>query len=187
MRLAFIPALAFLVSASVCVAAEERVIAKQAVVKASVDAVWDAWTTTEGVKSFFASDARVEARPGGAFEIYFNPYGAPGAKGAEDMRFLALQPKRMLSFTWNAPPYFPEIRGQRTSVVVRMRPAGDGMTQVNLVHSGWGDGGQWDQVYAYFDKAWASVLANLEKRFAEGPIDWRPFLERLKAAPEKGK
>ena len=47
--------------------------------KAPVEAVWQAWTTSEGIKSFFAPDARVEARPDGPFEIYFNPYAPPGA------------------------------------------------------------------------------------------------------------
>jgi uncharacterized protein YndB with AHSA1/START domain len=162
--------------------AQERTITKQVLVKAPVEAVWQAWTTSEGIKSFFAPDARVEARPDGPFEIYFNPYAPPGAKGGDDMRFLALQPQRMLSFTWNAPPYFPEIRSQRTYVTVRMHPAGAGETHVSLSHGGWGDGGQWDQVYDYFDKAWGNVLANLQKRFVDGPIDWKPFLERLKAA-----
>lgn len=188
MRLATPVLAAVAVVAAACggpVAAAERTIEKQALVKAPVDAVWNAWTTSEGIKTFFAPDARVEPRPDGPFEIYFNPYGAPGTKGADDMRFLALQPKQMLSFTWNAPPYYPEVRGHRTSVVVRMRPAGEGQTHVTLVHSGWGDGGQWDQVYAYFDKAWGNVLKNLEKRFAEGPVDWAPFLGQLKAAADK--
>jgi uncharacterized protein YndB with AHSA1/START domain len=121
---------ALLAAASLCTPAEERVIAKQVMVNAGVDAVWNAWTTTQGIKSFFAPDARVEARAGGPFEIYFNPYAPPGSKGADDMRFLALQPQKMLSFTWNAPPYFPEVRGQRTSVVVRLAPAGDGLQRL---------------------------------------------------------
>jgi uncharacterized protein YndB with AHSA1/START domain len=176
---------ALLAAACGSVVAQERTIVKQVVVKAPVEAVWNAWTTTEGIKSFFAPDARVEARPDGPFEIYFNPYGAPGMKGADDMRFLALQPRQMLSFTWNAPPHLPEVRGQRTSVVVRMHPAAEGQTHVTLTHGGWGDGGQWDQAYAYFDRAWGNVLKNLEKRFAEGPIDWTPFLNQLKAAEKK--
>ncbi len=53
---------------------------KTVTVKAPVDAVCDAWTTTEGVKTFFAPDARVEPRPGGPFEIFFNPYAKPGLK-----------------------------------------------------------------------------------------------------------
>ena len=46
---------------------------------------------------------------------------------------------------------------------------------------GWGEGGQWDQSFKYFDTAWGRVLANLEKRFAEGPIDWAPYLKGVKA------
>lgn len=164
--------------------AQERVISKQVLVKAPVEAVWQAWTTSEGIKSFFAPDARVEARVDGPFEIYFNPYAAPGLKGADDMRFLALQPQRMLSFTWNAPPHLPEVRGQRTFVTVRMHPAAEGQTHVVLNHGGWGDGGQWDQAYDYFNRAWGNVLANLQKRFEQGPIDWSEFLNRLKAASE---
>lgn len=160
--------------------AQERTLVKTATVKATVDEVWKAWTTTEGIQSFFAPEARVEARPGGPFEVYINPYAKPGMKGADDMVFLALQEKRMLSFTWNAPPHLPEVRRQRTSVTVRMKPAGEGTTEVRLVHSGWGDGGQWDQAHAYFDKAWAGVLGNLKKRFETGPQDWTAWLAQLK-------
>jgi uncharacterized protein YndB with AHSA1/START domain len=163
--------------------AEERAIAKQVVVKAPIEAVWSAWTTTEGIKSFFAPDARVEARVDGPFEIYMNPYAAPGMKGADDMRFLALQPMKMLSFTWNAPPSLPEALAQRTVVVVRLKPAGEGQTEVSLYHAGWGEGGEWDKAYDYFNRAWGNVLANLQKRFAEGPVDWTEWLIRLKGAP----
>jgi len=166
--------------AATVVAAQERAIVKTVTVKAPVEEAWKAWTTAEGIKTFFAPDARVEARPGGPFEIYFNPYAKPGLKGADGMVFLAVQEKKMLSFTWNSPPYMPEVRGQLTSVVVRFEPAGEARTQVRLTHSGWGDGGQWDQSFAYFDKAWGNVLANLEKRFVEGPRNWAPFLQQMK-------
>ena len=75
------------------------------------------WTTREGIISFFAPDAKIEPKVGGAFQIYFNPLAEPGLKGADDMRFMALQPKQMLSFDWNAPPHLPAARQQRTFVV----------------------------------------------------------------------
>ena len=83
--------------------ASERAIDKEIVVPASLDAAWAAWTTREGIISFFAPDAVVDARAGGAFHIHINPLAEPGMKGADDMRFLALQPKQMISFDWNAP------------------------------------------------------------------------------------
>jgi uncharacterized protein YndB with AHSA1/START domain len=102
-------------------------------------------------------------------------------KGADDMVVLAVQDNAMISFTWNAPPHLAEARRQRTSVVVRMKPAGEGLTEVRLTHGGWGDGGQWDQAYDYFDKAWGNVLAGLQKRYVEGPVDWTTWLRQMRA------
>jgi uncharacterized protein YndB with AHSA1/START domain len=160
--------------------AAERAISKSIEVPASLDQAWEAWTTREGIVSFFAPDAKVEARVGGPFQIYIDPMAAAGSKGADDMRFLALQPKRMISFDWNAPPSLPAVRAQRTFVVVRFEPLGERSTRVSLHHSGWGDGGEWDQAYLYFDRAWGNVLANLKLRFEKGPQDWAPWLEQLR-------
>lgn len=165
--------------------AQERMLHKEVVVKAPVEAVWQAWTTSEGIKTFFAPDANVDARPDGPFQIYINPFGEPGMKGADDMRVLAVQPQKMLSFTWNAPPSLPEARKQRTVVIVRFAPAGEGQTQVTMNHVGWGDGGEWDKTYAYFDKAWDKVLGNLQKRFTDGPVDWTEWLNQLKGMQKK--
>jgi len=180
-------ALFFVAMGALAASAAERLIFKEAVVKAPVAEVWKAWTTSEGIKSFFAPDAEVDARPDGAFHVYFNPYATPGSKGADDMRVMAVQENRLLSFTWNAPPYMPEVRGQRTFVTVRMEPRGEAETHVRIHHNGWGDGGQWDQAYDYFDKAWGAVLGNLQKRFVEGPVNWEPFLSGLRARMEEDK
>jgi uncharacterized protein YndB with AHSA1/START domain len=161
--------------------AAERQIQKEVTVKAPVAEVWKAWSTSEGVQSFFAPEAVVEARPEGAFDVRFNPYAPPGMRGADGMRVLGVQEQRMISFTWNAPPHLPEARAQRTFVVVRMNPLSSAQTRVSLTHTGWGDGGQWDQARDYFDKAWDTVLGNLRKRFVEGPVDWKPWLARMRA------
>jgi uncharacterized protein YndB with AHSA1/START domain len=178
-------AMTALVIVNPAVHATERAIDREIVVAATPEQVWDAWTTREGITSFFAPDAKIEARVGGAFEIYINPLAEPGLKGADDMRFLALQPPRMLSFTWNAPPSLPEARQQRTFVVVRIQPVSEKETRVTLHHTGWGDGGEWDKAYAYFDRAWGNVLGNLKKRFDSGPVDWTDWLEQLRKMQKK--
>jgi uncharacterized protein YndB with AHSA1/START domain len=164
--------------------AAERAIEKRVTVDATLQQAWQSWTTREGIVAFFAPDARVEARAGGAFHIYINPLAEPGSKGADDMRFMALQPMKMLSFDWNAPPSLPEVRRQRTFVVVRFEPEGERRTTVTLTHSGWGDGGEWDKAYAYFDRAWGNVLGNLKKRFETGPLDWTEWMDQLRRMQE---
>jgi uncharacterized protein YndB with AHSA1/START domain len=160
--------------------AAERSINKEVVVAASVDEVWSAWTTREGIVTFFAPDAVVDARVGGAFHIHVNPLAPAGQKGADDMRFLALQPKMMISFDWNAPPSLPEARAQRTFVIVRFTAVDNKATRVTLHHTGWGDGGEWDKAFAYLDRAWSGVLGSLKKRFETGPVDWTEWLAQLK-------
>ena len=172
-------AAALALAAGTCVA--ERAIDKQVEIAASLDQAWAAWTTREGIVSFFAPDAEIDPRVGGAFHIHIDPLAAPGLKGADDMRFMALQPKRMISFDWNAPPHLPAARAQRSFVVVRFEPLNEGVTRVSLHHTGWGDGGEWDQAYAYFDRAWGQVLANLKTRFETGPQDWSAWLRQLEA------
>lgn len=134
--------------------AQERMITSSAIVKASVADVYRTWTTTAGVTTFFAPAAIVDAKPGGLYEMHMNPFGAPGEKGADDMRILALQENRLLSFTWNAPPQLPEARKQRTVVIVRFDAANERETKVTLTHLGWGEGGEWDKAFQYFENAW---------------------------------
>lgn len=160
--------------------AAERALDKQVVIDATLDQAWDAWTTRAGITSFFAPDAQIEPRVGGAFHVYINPLAEPGLKGADDMHFMALQPKTMISFDWNAPPHLAQARAQRTFVIVRFEPVSERQTRVSLHHTGWGDGGDWDQAYAYFDRAWGNVLANLKKRFESGPIDWTEWMAQLR-------
>ncbi|TAG04125.1 MAG: SRPBCC domain-containing protein [Betaproteobacteria bacterium] len=160
--------------------AAERAIDKEISIAASLDDAWSAWTTRDGIVSFFAPEAVIDARVGGAFHIHINPLGEPGSKGADDMRFLALQPKQMISFDWNAPPHLPEARAQRTFVIVRFVAVDDKTTKVTLHHTGWGNGGEWDKTFSYFERAWGSVLGNLKKRFETGPLDWTPWLAQLK-------
>lgn len=148
-------------------------------VKAPVGAVWQAWTTSAGITSFFAPEAEVDARPDGAFHIFIDPYGQPGMKGADTMRVLAVEPEKLLSFTWNAPPSLPQARAQRTVVILRFAPEGDA-TRLSLSHVGWGTDGEWPKARAYFEKAWPNVLKNLQTRFDTGqPMDWTAWRAQL--------
>ena len=160
-----------LVFAPVSAFASPRAIEAEVLVKAKLDDVWQAWTTAAGIRTFFAPDALVEARVDGPFEIYMNPYAAPGLKGADGMRVLAVQEKRLLSFTWNAPPHLPEARAQRTYVTLRFAPASDSETRVSLYHGGWGDGGEWDKAYDYFSKAWRACQPSEAVRAGPAGLD----------------
>ena len=152
----------------------DRILRGEVVVQAPVAEVWKAWTTPEGIATFFAPVGRVDLRVEGTYDIWFNPDGRPGERGAEGMRILDVDPMARFAFTWDAPPSIPTIRGKRTMVVIDFEPVGEGVTRVRLTHLGWGEGEDWDRAYEYFDRAWGGhVLPRLVRRFADGPLDWR--------------
>ena len=150
-----------------------RTLESDITVHAPIEQVWRAWTVAKEAETFFAPKCAIDLRPGGKYEMLFDLDAAPGKQGGEGVILLAIQPKVMLSFTWNAPPDLPDIRAQRTHVTVRLETVDSDRTKVILVHDGWGEGGGWDAAYNYFERAWKQiVLPRLKYRFAIGPIDW---------------
>jgi uncharacterized protein YndB with AHSA1/START domain/uncharacterized protein YciI len=145
-----------------------RSIDLETVIPAPIDSVWQAWTTSDGFKSFLVADARVELRVGGPFELYFAEDSPPGLRGSEGCHILSYIPGRLLSFEWNAPPSIPNLRNanMRNWVVVFFEAVSPVETRLKLHHLGWGEGEDWDACFAYFAKAWPFVLEACRKRFA---------------------
>ena len=156
-----------------------RTIEYNNMVEASLGDVWDAWTTDEGVRTFFAPDSRIELRIGGAYELYFDPGAPEGLRGSEGMKIQSYIPERMLAFDWNHPPSIPELRDVKTWVVVEFREMDEELCEITLTHLGFvDDSALWDQSYAYFQNAWNTVLTRFERSMRIGAIDWNLLLKK---------
>jgi len=137
------------------------------VIDAPVADVWKAWTTKEGIESFFAPKAaKVEPVPGGAFELWFGVDYPEGSRGSEGCKVHSVKAMEQFVFEWNAPPTIPAIRGLRTLVYLDFKPLPDNRTEVTLRNFGYGDGEDWAKTRAYFANAWPAVMTNLQKRFS---------------------
>jgi len=164
--------------------ATTRMLTAEFEVNAPIEKVWQAWTTPEGIKTFFAPDCKVDLRVDGAYEIYFFPEAKPGKRGGEGMRILGLEPLRRFAFTWGAPPTIPYVRGQRTMVIFEFEKKGDHRTLVRFTHLGWGEGASWDEAYEYFDHAWNQVvLPRFRFAMEVGAVDWKKTPELPPVAP----
>jgi uncharacterized protein YndB with AHSA1/START domain len=145
------------------------------IINAPADDVYKAWTTEEGIKSFFApGTGNIEIKLFGDYQIYFFPENPVDQKGAEDEKIISFEENSMLSFTWGMPPTFPYLReNQKTVVLLRFEQLEDGNTKFTLIQSGWGTSESWQRAYNYFEIAWGNiVLARLQYLFDVGPIDW---------------
>jgi uncharacterized protein YndB with AHSA1/START domain len=147
-----------------------RWVRVEATVKAPVAEVWRVFTTSEGAEEFFAQKANIRLAIGGPYEIQFDPNNEQS--GTKGLKILSYAPGEMISFQWNAPTEYPEVRNGGTWVVVQMRPDGANRTHVTVTHYGWKEGLEWDQAYAHFVRGWSDLISRLERRFTDGPIDW---------------
>lgn len=164
--------------------AKPREIRVERVIAAPIERVWRAWTTTEGWREAMDLPLNIELRPGGPFEVWFAPDAPEGERGSEGCTVLSYLPGRMLSFSWNSPPKYPNLRakGPATIVVVELHALSADQTLVTLTHHGWPDAPaelaeEWDGSFAYFTAAWPKVLewmaTSLEKESGAAPIDAR--------------
>ena len=70
----------------------EKSIRLEQNVNANIQDVWNAWTTEEGVKSFFAPACNIDLKVGGAYEMLFDLKAEPGLQGGEGLTIMVLQP-----------------------------------------------------------------------------------------------
>lgn len=151
---------------------QSLVLDKEVLVPAPVQDVFEAWTTSAGTRRFFAPDARIEAVPGGAYEILFMTEAPEGKRGSEGCRVLEAKAPEHLAFTWNFPPSIPTIRNEHTRVDVWFEKLSESSTRVRMKQSEWKTGGDWDKGFRYFDQAWDLVLGRLKRSFEGAPMDW---------------
>jgi|GEM_PF-255075 len=147
----------------------ERLLRKQTLIRASAYDLWWAWTTTEGIASFFAPDSNLELKPGGTWELYIVADAPEGSRGSEGCKLLTYVPYKMLSFEWTAPPNIPELRSKNilSRVMVDFDEIAPNQSMVKITHQGFGASPAWDKAYDYFDKAWDYVLNALDRAFNE--------------------
>ncbi|PIW32025.1 MAG: hypothetical protein COW29_00195 [Rhodobacterales bacterium CG15_BIG_FIL_POST_REV_8_21_14_020_59_13] len=143
-----------------------RIIVASVEMEASPAEIWALWTTEEGL-TFFAPASNIDLRPGGEYEVYFLPDAPDGQRGSEGTTVLGFQENRMLTISWALPPYMPEVRPHLTPLTIEIIPVSGTVTSVTLTHTGWGEGGEWDEAYAYFQQNWPLVLTAMSEALTD--------------------
>jgi uncharacterized protein YndB with AHSA1/START domain len=133
--------------------AETRTLAWEVTLNASVEEVWQLFTTEAGVESWMVPDATVDFRLGGTLITAYE--GEPTLDNPKCIvhRVLSYEPQRMISMrTERAPEGFPfgEVIKQAWGVTTFER-LGPNRTQVRLASVGWGEGEQWEAAAEFFE------------------------------------
>jgi uncharacterized protein YndB with AHSA1/START domain len=143
----------------------EKALVIQVEIPAPLSAVWEAFSTSDGLSTWLGPNATVDLRAGGDWLVHF-PNGSTG--GGTILSFI---PQKEIVLSALAPDQFPTVRTTRTHAVFDLEAHGNA-TIVRLTQTGWKDGPEWDHAYEYLVAGNAQLLSTLHRRFLQGPIDW---------------
>lgn len=142
-------------------------VVSEGVVNAPVTAVWAAWTTGDGLRSWVAPHADIDLRLDGLMRTNYNPQGTLGDPGTIANRILAFEPGRLLAIrVAQAPDNFPfrAIVGQMWTVL-HFTPTPEGRTHLRIVGLGFGPGEEEQKMRAFFQQGNDYTLMQLQKHF----------------------
>lgn len=142
-------------------------IVSEAVVDAPVTAVWAAWTTTAGLRSWLAPHADMDLRVDGLMRTHYGVEGTLGDPGTIVNRVLAYDPERMLSLqVVKAPESFPfRARIGEMWTVLYFLPTVDSRTTVRVVGLGFGTDDESRRMKTFFEQGNAYTLDQLRTHF----------------------
>jgi uncharacterized protein YndB with AHSA1/START domain len=146
--------------------------------KISVEEAWNLWTTSNGIKKFFAPDCNVNLTLGGPYEIFFFPLKPYGERGTDRSIVLSYIPRKMLYVEWGVPGWF-EIQNSATQqfkrtflVLFFSEGSNPNNSVIDFYHLGFGTGSDWQKVREYFDspEGWKSIFKRLESYAETGKV-----------------
>ena len=161
-----------------------RVLQLSIVVNAPPKAVWEAFVTGDGFRTWAVPVAWVDFRVGGVLESSYSPTAKAGDAENIKNQIVAYVPERLLAIRNIQTPSglkHRELFGQVVQTI-ELEDFGMGRTRVTMTGVGWGAGEGFDYLYRHFEWGNAYSLAELKKRFDTGPVDWTAVFTRQKAA-----
>ncbi len=125
-----------------------RSLEKELFIKATPERVFQALTEKADLERWFVKKAEVDLRPGGAIRFEWGP------ELFESGKILVLDPPHRLSYTWGA------LEPSPTTIAFELAAENDG-TRLHLIHTGIGEGEDWDHYYTSINSGWSGHLKNL--------------------------
>jgi len=125
-----------------------RSLEKELFIKATPERVFQALTEKADLERWFVKKAEVDLRPGGAIRLEWAP------DAVEIGKILVLDPPHRLSYSWEA------LEPSPTTITFELTAENDG-TRLRLIHTGMGEGEDWDNYYTSINSGWSVHLKNL--------------------------
>jgi uncharacterized protein YndB with AHSA1/START domain len=148
----------------------DKAVIKEVTINAPLNLVWYAWTIGERVSEWFAPEAIVELKEGGAYELYFIP-GNSTSMNTKGCKITKLTHEKDLHFTWKGPDQFETLMNKEnelTTVKVGLQSIDDHSTKIIIEHVGFKDNEEWMEAINWHQMAWSGVLDSLKSALEKG-------------------
>lgn len=124
-------------------------------INANVDDIWNAFTTTDGLKSWVAPLADIDFRVGGKWRANYNKDGMLGDATTIENTILCYDPKRMISLKATGFPegFEFEAAAKETWSIVYFTPVSKTKTKITVVGLGYNDTEQSKKMRSFFESA----------------------------------
>ncbi len=129
----------------------QRVLQLYADIAGTPQCVWNSFADEQGIKDHGVKLAHVDMRNGGTIEEGFSETAKLGGNETIRHHIIAYLPQRLLVLQNEVtPPGPPHAELYRNIVqVITVEPRGK-KTRLTISHTGYGDGADYDQLYAFF-------------------------------------
>lgn len=116
-------------------------LVNDAILNATPQEVWKAWTTKEGIESWMVAKTEIDLKVGALWKTSYSKDSTLDDDGSIHQQILSMDPGRMLSFrTVKSPKNFPYAEPiAKTWVVVYLEPVGGEKTHVTVKMLGFGE------------------------------------------------
>lgn len=145
-------------------------VKNEVTVNLPIELVWHAWTISDRVAQWFSPEANIEAKVGGAYELYFVP-GNKSGMNTKGCKILKMDHYKELVFEWKGPDQFSSLMNEAyplTKVTVNFEKVSDDTTKVIVLHTGFKEGAAWNEAIQWHEMAWAGVLKSLKNALETG-------------------
>jgi predicted enzyme related to lactoylglutathione lyase/uncharacterized protein YndB with AHSA1/START domain len=146
----------------------DKIINQSVSLKCTAKEAFQLFTQNNLLEKWLTVKAEVEPVVGGKYELFWKPDDREN-DSTIGCKVLAVKEGSLINFEWKGPEQYKDIMNERrpyTNVTVTFAERGN-LTDVQLIHSGWGEGARWDEARDWFEKAWSMAFAELPKVAAQ--------------------
>lgn len=150
-------------------AQETEPIVTEGKIEASIESVWQAWTTSEGLRAWLAPHAEIDFRLGGLMRTNYNAEGTLDDPQTIENTILSFEPERMLSIkVAKAPTAFPFPKAiYKMWTVIYFEKVGPNVTHIRVVGMGFDSSEESQRMRTFFEQGNRITVEQLQRHFSQ--------------------